>query len=668
MDLYDVSGILYDPPPRTASKKKGGAGGRTTSGPSNQESAMAQTKPKSSRKGKGNAKKAGSNARKGKARKSNSNTSNNSNNSSNYTSNNSKPRRRKGNAKKGNNARRNNARSNNAAKSNTTSGYASKTRKSRRSKSRTTGASSAAAASARNGNGALRGGNTLVTAGALGVGSVTGHFAADWLANAGLSAVGFEKGSSSRKGWNAVAHGLLAMLALWGTAASKTGQTGKAFGYGVAAGSAARAARLTWELFNPASAAAGAVAAAQEETERALSESPNPDLTAEEIRTGVSNAMSKVGSAFGGPSVGGYDTVMGPVDFTSLLPASFGPGRDQLAAGVEARIEALADAFDSLEEDLDSFAGEPTLDQLAVLQNAENLLADMAGAIRNASYYLQAGQLEAADAFATSAAQLGQQANASMEGLSAGLDVLDLVLPEEEASNNAAAMANINAMANAANAMNAVNARAMNMANNAASNANSMMNGGMANTIVNNAAAAANANAGQGALGWMSHLTTGGDFEIQVAHPAFDGELTVAAPNPELVLQYDPTVGSRVINFDAVGPWAADSANRINAHLGLQQGMPGYTTPDQMALAYLYWLEYTRGRGWIYGLQQMNARPPGNFGQWGGGANPSVNGWDNSFDGQVQTLLTVGGQFFSCGSGSIEEIGQVVKGLYGVAA
>lgn len=322
--------------------------------------------------------------------------------------------------------------------------------------------------------------------------------------------------------------------------------------------------------------------------------------------------------------------VGGPMPLSNVRALVSNAHIDEYVASETANaIEELNAYVEQLNDDLDGFYGPMTLDQSDVIQTLQNHICDAESALALAAKQLELGGVSEARRSAEAAATVIDLALQVADALKAGVQAAEPTVATDAAGN--AVTATTDAMGNtttttvdpAGNAAVVVtdgNGNVIAAGNvpgtgnfvtppgNAAAAAAAMANvNSMSNVAVN--AAQARANAGQPA--------NAGGYHITVNHEQL-GDLSVAAPPPEHVFSGDTTSGAPLVVFQNLIPWSYDAAARINAMTGAQPGTPGYTTPEQVALAYFFWFKYQTGeRGYQFGIAPLNANGGG---QWANGA------------------------------------------------
>lgn len=309
-----------------------------------------------------------------------------------------------------------------------------------------------------------------------------------------------------------------------------------------------------------------------------------------------------------------YDMDVGAVDLASIADSSIDPLAGVRAA-VAARIGELNMAASDFAASLASLGGQTFTDhQIAVLEGIEEDIVSLHTHTRAAENNLAAGRLEAADRFAAMAAQFGLEAQKALEAFGAGAATIDTVVEDITEDTGPAPEPVVEANIQPADEASVNNA--------VQSLTNAASNGG-----------------------------TGGYVALPFRQ-ANGQAMIVGAPGFDAVTVGDFNI--RYLEFDYVAAWAQDAANRVNAAMGTQPGMPGYTSASDMALAYVYWWDYyTRRKGYVFGVPQLVANTPGSWssGTTGGASAP----W--------RTKLAVNGQEFEVG-GTLPELEGAVRQLY----
>lgn len=341
-----------------------------------------------------------------------------------------------------------------------------------------------------------------------------------------------------------------------------------------------------------------------------------------------------------------------------------------VASQTASAIEELNSYVETLNNDLDGFFGPMTLDQSDVIGQLQSHICDAEAALAMAAKQLELGGVSEARRSAEAAATTIDLAMQMSDALKAGVQSAEATVDTDNAGNaittatdgmgnttttvvDQAGNANVTVTDPNGNVI-ASNNGGGNFANNGgnilAPNAamrnefQQLQNSANSNIPVN--VAQTNANAGM--------PSNAGGYHIVVNHEQM-GDLSVAAPPPEHIFSQDPTVGTPLVVFQNLVPWSYDAAARINAMTGAQPGTPGFTTPEQVALAYFFWFKYQTGeRGYQFGIAPMNANGGG---QW-------ANGWTSNGPPQQAFATVGGGEFLPMGGTDFNNLAAVTRQIY----
>lgn len=360
---------------------------------------------------------------------------------------------------------------------------------------------------------------------------------------------------------------------------------------------------------------------------------------------------------------------------TSISDATFDA---YVASQTADAIEELNSYVEQLNNDLDGFFGPMTLDQSDVIANLQSLVSDAEDTLILATKQLELGGVAEARRSAEAAATTIDRAMQMSDALKAGVQSAEPTVDTDQAGNaitsatdgmgnttttvvdqqgnasvtvtdangNVIASNNVPANGNGGgNFANIPNAPGNFAQNSSMSNAlTAMRNNANSNMAVNTQEA--QANAGQPGIS--------GGYHIVVNHEQL-GDLSVAAPPPEHVFSQDQTVGTPLVVFQNLVPWSYDAAARINAMTGAQPGTPGYTTPEQVALAYFFWFKYQTGeRGYQFGIAPLNANGGG---QW-------ANGWTSNGPPQQAFATVSGSEYLPMGGTDFDSLAAVTHQIF----